>query len=191
MKELSLNILDIAKNSVKAGATEITVALTETDEVLEIEIADNGCGMKPDFLAAVTDPFTTTRTTRNVGLGIPLFKMESEMTGGAFHIESTHEDDDPVRHGTVIGAAFMKNHIDFIPLGDVISTVTVLIQGDDQIRWVFRHTVGEKEVFLDTGELKAVLGDVPLSEPEVVAWIGDYLKEQYEDAGLPVPASCV
>ncbi len=179
MKELSLNILDIAKNSVKAGATEISILLREDDETLSIEIRDNGCGMKPDFLAAVTDPFTTTRTTRKVGMGIPLFKMESEMTGGVFHIESTHEEDDPVHHGTVIGASFMKNHLDFIPLGDVISSVTVLIQGDDQIRWIFRHTFPDKEVALDTEELKAVLGDVPLSTPEVISWIGDYLREQY------------
>ena len=180
MKELSLNILDIAKNSVKAGATEIGIFLNETEEELSIEIKDNGCGMEADFLASVTDPFTTTRTTRKVGMGIPLFKMESEMTGGHFYIESRPERLFPATHGTEIGATFMKHHLDFIPLGDVISSVTVLIQGDDQIHWIFRHKMPEKTVALDTDELAAVLGDVPLSTPEVIAWIGEYLREQYE-----------
>ena len=75
MKELSLNILDIAQNSVKAGADRIDIILTEDDTTFSIEIRDNGCGMKKDFLESVTDPFTTTRTTRKVGLGIPLFKL--------------------------------------------------------------------------------------------------------------------
>ena len=180
MKELSLNILDIAKNSVKAGASVIEIALTETEETLTIRITDDGCGMKPDFLAAVTDPFTTTRKTRKVGLGLPFFKMEAEMTGGSFSIESRHEDDHPADHGTSVQASFIKTHLDYIPLGDVVSSVTVLIQGDDGIRWIFSHALPDgREVFLDTDELKAVLGDVPLSEPEVVSWIGEYLTEQY------------
>ena len=181
MKELSLNILDIAKNSVKAGATEIAIALTETDETLVIAITDNGCGMKPDFLAAVTDPFTTTRKTRKVGLGLPFFKMESEMTGGRFHIESRDEETHPNDHGTKVEASFIKTHLDFIPLGDIVSTVAVLIQGDDGIRWIFTHLLPDgREVALDTDELKAVLGDdVPLSSPEVIAWLTGYLEEQY------------
>lgn len=180
MKELSLNILDIAKNSVKAKADTVEIILDETQTELAITIKDNGTGMKADFLAQVTDPFTTTRTTRKVGMGIPLFQMESEMTGGKFFIESRHFEEYPDRHGTVISATFMKNHLDFIPLGDVVSTLTVLIQGNDEIHWIYRHTLPDREVTLDTDELKAVLGeDVPLSTPEVIRWIGDYLKEQY------------
>ncbi|MBE6562644.1 MAG: sensor histidine kinase [Ruminococcaceae bacterium] len=180
MKELSLNILDIAENSVKARADKVEITLTETDETLEIKISDNGCGMKPDFLAEVTDPFTTTRTTRKVGLGIPLFKMASEQTGGALTVTSKHEDEYPEDHGTVTAALFYKNHLDFTPLGDVISTLTVLIQGSPDIRWVYTHTMPKGTVSLDTNELKAVLGEeVPLNLPEVLVWISDYLKEQY------------
>ncbi len=182
MKELSLNILDIAKNSVKAGADTVEIALTETEDQLEIRISDNGCGMTPEFLASVTDPFTTTRTTRKVGLGIPLFKLASEQTGGTFHIESRDQAAHPKDHGTVTAATFMKNHLDFTPLGDVISSVVTLIQADPDIRWVYTHTMPGKEVRLDTNELKAVLGDVPLNIPEVIAWITDYLREQYETA---------
>ena len=180
MKELSLNILDIAENSVKAKADKVEITLTETEETLEIKISDNGCGMKPDFLASVTDPFTTTRTTRKVGLGIPLFKMASEMTGGSLTVTSKHEEEYPEDHGTVTCALFYKNHLDFTPLGDVISTLTVLIQGSPDIRWVYTHSTPRGTVFLDTKELKAVLEDeVPLNLPEVLVWISDYLKEQY------------
>ena len=183
MKELSLNILDIAQNSVKAKASKVEILLDETEELLTIAVRDDGCGMKPDFLAAVTDPFTTTRTTRNVGLGIPLFKLASEQTGGSFSIASRDEERFPETHGTETKAGFYKNNIDFTPLGDVISTVTTLIQGAPDIRWIYRHTLPGGEVALDTDELKAVLGEVPLSEPEVIVWIAAYLEEQYVAAG--------
>lgn len=180
MKELSLNILDISENSVKANATRIEIALTETAQQLTITITDNGCGMKSDFLAAVTDPFTTTRTTRKVGLGIPLFKLAAEQTGGKLTVTSRHMDEYPDDHGTVIRAVFNKDHIDFTPLGDIISTLTVLIQGSPDIRWIYSHKTEKGEIGLDTDELKAVLGDVPLNNIDVICWIKEYLKEQYE-----------
>ncbi len=179
MKELSLNILDIAKNSVKAGADTVYVTLTETDDTFTMKISDNGCGMKPDFLRTVTDPFSTTRTTRKVGMGIPFLKLAAEQTGGSFSIESKHESDYPEDHGTVTTAVFFKNSIDFTPLGDIVSSITTLIQGSPDIRWVFSHTSPENEVSLDTQELKEVLGDVPLDNLEVILWIKGYLTEAY------------
>ncbi|HHU84433.1 MAG TPA: sensor histidine kinase [Clostridiales bacterium] len=175
MKELSLNILDISMNSVKAKADTIHIAIIEDEHKLSIEIADNGCGMKEDFLKNVTNPFSTTRTTRKVGLGLPFFKLAAEQTGGYMNIESKHIDNYTDNHGTKITAVFIKDSIDFTPLGDIISTVITLIQGSPNIRWIFRHN----NVHLDTAELVAVLGDVPLDVPEVLAWITDYLKEQY------------
>ena len=88
MKELSLNILDIVQNSVSAKATLIEILLAETDETLRITIKDNGKGMSPDFLSTVMDPFSTTRKTRKVGMGIPLFKLAAEQTGGELTIAS-------------------------------------------------------------------------------------------------------
>ena len=183
MKELSLNILDIAQNSVKAGADTISILLTESGNRLSVLIADNGCGMKQDFLRNVQDPFTTTRTTRKVGLGIPLFKLAAQQTGGDIRLSSRHKDEYPDTHGTEIEAVFFTDHLDFTPLGDVISTITVLIQGQPDIRWIYRHTTDRGEVNLDTEELKEVLGDVPLDTFEVIVWIGDYLKEQYSEIG--------
>ncbi|MDE5994536.1 MAG: ATP-binding protein [Oscillospiraceae bacterium] len=181
MKELSLNILDIAMNSVKAKADTVSVMLTETNETFTMRISDNGCGMKKDFLETVTDPFSTTRTTRKVGMGIPFLKLAAEQTGGSFEITSKHESEYPESHGTVTTAVFNKNSIDFTPLGDIVSTVTTLIQGSPDIHWVFEHTTPEGEISLDTDELKAVLGDVPLDNVEVILWIKGYLEEAYSE----------
>ena len=145
MKELSLNILDIAKNSVKAGAKLCTVEITEDRETLDLKISDDGCGMKEEFVKNVTDPFCTTRTTRAVGLGIPLLKLEAEQTGGSFSITSRHESEYPDDHGTVTEAKFYKNHIDMTPLGDIISSVATLVQGSPEIDFLFIHRLpGER-----------------------------------------------
>ena len=180
MKELSLNILDIAENSVKARAPLTQILLDETESVLTIAIVDNGCGMTEDVVKRVTDPFYTTRTTRKVGLGIPFFKMEAEMTGGSFSIESKSESEFPNDHGTMIKATFHKDHLDFIPLGDVVSTITTLIQGHPDSDFLFHHVFPGGEASLDTRELRNELGGVSLAEYEVIKWIDDYLKEQYQ-----------
>lgn len=183
MKELSLNILDIAQNSIKANASLLEILLEETNETLRITITDNGCGMTPEILARVTDPFCTTRTTRKVGMGLPLFKMEAEQTGGNLEISSKSIADYPDSHGTKVSALFFKNHIDFTPLGDVISTIITIIQGScDKTELIYRHIYPETglDVKLDTRILKETLGnEVPLSEPEVLQWITEFLKENY------------
>ena len=179
MKELSLNILDIAQNSVKAGARNIEIAIRENEHELEFSVSDDGCGMSPEFLARVTDPFTTTRTTRKVGLGLPLLKMQAEMTGGSFEITSkTAEMGDD--HGTKTVALFKKESIDYIPLGDIISTVCVLVQGAGDIDYTFTHLINEKQIVLSTKQMREMLGeDIPLGLPEVIAWVRDYLEEGY------------
>ena len=179
MKELSLNILDIAQNSVKARAKNILIKLTETDETLTLLIEDDGCGMSREMVENVVNPFCTTRTTRNVGLGIPLLKLAAEQTGGTVSIESVSESDNPDACGTKVTAVFFKNHLDFTPLGDIVSTVTALIQGSPDIEWRFEHQLAVGSVELDTKELREILGDVPLDTYEVIKWIEDYLKEGY------------
>lgn len=181
MKELSLNILDISQNSVKAKADKIEILLDEAEDMLAITIKDNGCGMTAEQVQNVMDPFFTTRTTRNVGLGVPLLKLAAEQTGGRIEIESVSEKDSPAEHGTIIKAEFFTKHLDFTPLGDIVSTVTSLIQGAPDIRWIFVHKTASGRVELDTDELKAVLGDVPLDNYEVIKWIEEYLKEGYEE----------
>ena len=182
MKELSLNVLDIAMNSVKAKATLINIHITEDEELLKMEIIDNGCGMRAEMLAGVVDPFCTTRTTRKVGLGIPLLKLAAEQTGGEVTITSKHESEYPEEHGTHVTATFYKKHIDFTPMGDIISTVTTLIQGSPNIDFDFKHKSNAFEVSLDTREVREVLGpEIPLSEPEILLWIANNLSEQYKN----------
>ena len=179
MKELSLNILDIAQNSVKARAKNIKISIVETTETLSVAIEDDGCGMTDEILRNVTDPFCTTRTTRKVGLGIPLLKLQAEQTGGSMEITSKHEDKHPDDHGTKTSAVFNKNHIDMSPLGDIIATIVTLIQCNPQLDFVFKHTRCGNDVELDTKQLKEILDGVPLNSPEVIVWIKNYLEEAY------------
>lgn len=181
MKELSLNVLDIAENSTKAGASLVRITLSEVGNVLTLTIADDGCGMSPETAEQVTDPFYTTRTTRRVGLGLPLLKLAAEQTGGTMTLRSSMQPQD---HGTTVTASFHTDHIDAEPLGDVVSTVVTLVQGHPDTDFLFIHEKdGTELAALDTREVRAVLGgDVPLSEPAVLDWIGGSLREQYEAA---------
>ncbi len=179
MKELSLNILDIAENSVKAGATLTEITVEETDACLTIIIRDNGSGMTDEILKSVINPFYTTRTTRKVGLGIPLLKLAAEQTGGKIDIKSKIKSENSTDHGTVVTACFNKNHIDFTPLGDVKSTVITLIQGHPDTDFLYIHKKEGKEVRLDTRDLRTVLEDVPLNNYDVILWISSFLDEQY------------
>jgi len=179
MKELSLNVLDIAENSVKAGATLTEIYIDEQIGETVLTIVDDGCGMTKEILENVTNPFCTTRTTRNVGLGLPLLKLAAEQTGGDLKIVSRHKDEFPDTHGTTVTARFINNHIDYTPLGDIVSTITTLIHGHPDTDFFFRHKTEKREVSLDTRELRAVLEDVPLNSFEVISWIKEFLSEQY------------
>ena len=180
MKELSLNILDIAQNSITAKASLIFINIVEDENILTITISDDGVGMSQEMVNNVTNPFTTSRTTRKVGLGIPLFKMASEQTGGEFSITSKSISDFPDNHGTITKASFNKKHIDYTPLGDIINTITTLIQGMGEINLVFTHSSQKFDVSLDTRMLRETLGnDIPLSLPDVLVWITEFLKEKY------------
>lgn len=182
MKELSLNILDIAENSYKAGSTVTEILLVEENNKLTVSVKDNGSGMKREVLLGVTDPFYTTRTTRSVGLGLPLLKLEAEQTGGELLIESRHRDEFPSEHGTTVTAVFYTDHIDCPPLGDIISTVVTLIQGHPDTDTVFKHVLKSGgTVSLDTKEMREVLGEIPLSSFEILEWIRGALTEQYSD----------
>ena len=185
MRELSLNILDISMNSVKAGATEILIELIENETDLVFKIVDNGKGMTKEFQKTVTDPFTTSRKTRKVGLGLPFLKLAAEQTGGGLTISSkTKDESTDGSHGTEVVASFKKTSIDFTPLGDITSTIVTLVQGSPEIDFVYHHKVGETSIKLDTKELVEVLGDRSmLTAPEVLMWISESLNEQYDSIG--------
>ena len=179
MKELSLHLLDIAQNSIAAGARHVDLTVEGGGGSLSLTVADDGRGMSPEFLAAVTDPFTTTRTTRKVGLGLPLLGLAAEQTGGALRVESQ------LGAGTTVTAVFHSDHIDCPPLGDTASTVALLAQGlPEGMELTYTRRTGRGEFRFDTAEIRAVLGpDVPLSEPEVAQWMRAYVAEGEEALG--------
>lgn len=175
MRELSLNVMDVAQNSITAGASLIEIRVEEDRQKgeLVIFIIDNGKGMSEEQVQRVIDPFYTTRTTRKVGLGVPLFKMEAEMTGGDFSIQSQ------LGKGTTVRARFVTSHVDMIPLGNINDTILLLVSCNPDRDFRFVHRIDEKELELDTRQLREVLGeDVPLNDPDVVQWIRGYLQEQ-------------
>ena len=173
MRELSLNVLDIVQNSITAKATLIKIELIEdiNKGILKINIFDNGKGMTDEQIKSVTDPFYRTRTTRKIGLGIPLFKMAAEMSGGSFKIESI------VGVGTKIYTSYIHSSIDRMPVGNINETVSMLIRMNPDIDFVYTHTFNEKSYSLDTRELREQLENVPLDTSEVIDWINDYLTE--------------
>ncbi len=173
MREISLHILDIVQNSVVAGATRIGVYVDEdiAADKLAVKITDNGCGMSKEFLEKVIDPFTTKRTTRKVGLGIPLFKTAAESTGGSFDIQSE------VGKGTCVTAVFGYSHIDRQPLGDMADTMLGLFTSYESIDFLYQHKIGDKEFEVETAELKKVLDGVPFTTPEVYLRLSEFLKE--------------
>ena len=174
MRELSLNVLDIAQNSITAGANliEIDVERDTKADRLTICVADDGCGMTAEQLERVRDPFYTTRTTRKVGMGIPLFRMAAEMAGGELTMDSA-----PGR-GTTVTATFQDSHIDRMLLGDMCATVTTLIRLNPTLDFRYRLAVDDAAFLLDTRELREQLGEVPLDEPDVMEWIEGYIREQ-------------
>ena len=176
MRELSLNILDIAQNSISAGASLITIEVSENtaQHTLLIGVYDNGKGMSEEQQKSVIDPFFTTRTTRKVGMGIPLFKMAAEQTGGSLEIKSE------LGVGTEVKAYFKTDSVDFIPLGDVASTIQMLITMNTDRDFIYKHVVNEKEFICDTREIKGILGDVPLDTYEVSQWLKDFITENTE-----------
>lgn len=185
MKELSLHLLDLAENSVAAGASriEIEVLQSQPQDRLTLGISDNGRGMPPEFLQIISDPFVTSRTTRTVGLGIPLFKAAAEACNGAFSIASMPGQ------GTEITADFQLSHIDRMPVGDLANTFLTLLVAHPEISWRFQYEV-ENELDqkpyrfeFEDAEVKSILGDVPLSHPEVLS----FLKAQFNE-GINAPA---
>ena len=173
MREISLHILDIAENSVNAGASKIRIDIVENlnKDQLTIHIQDDGKGMDADMVRKITDPFVTSRTTRNVGLGIPFLKAAAEACQGGFEIESQ-----PGK-GTKIGVNFQHSHIDRMPLGDIKNTFLNLVIGYPGTHWIFSYQVNGNKYIFDSKPIKDILGDIPLSDPAVITYLKNELTQ--------------
>ncbi len=176
MKDLSLHILDIVQNSIRAKAALIGIEITEQprENKLIIAITDDGTGMSPEQLQRAIDPFYTSRTTRKVGLGLSLFKQNAEMTGGSFIIESE------LGKGTKVTAIFGMNHLDRPVMGDLVGTLLILICSPESPDYVFKHQTPSGEFEIDTREVRQTLEDVPLTHPDVRQFLKEMLQENLE-----------
>lgn len=177
MPEISLNILDVAENSVRAGASLIKIeVLADTEKnTLSITVEDDGCGMSREQLEKAADPFFTTRTTRKVGLGIPFFKQAAEGTGGRFSIRSEKGK------GTVTEAVFILDSIDRMPLGDMTATIHTLVTCHEETDFYYRYVLDGREFSLDTRDMREILGNVPFHLPEVSGFIKEYLDANHAE----------
>lgn len=173
MKDFSMHLLDIVQNSLRAGASRIEIVLEENTakNQFSFSVTDNGCGMDEELLSSVRDPFRTSRTTRRVGLGIPMLSQTATLCKGNLEIKSAP------KQGTMIQAVMELNHIDRPPLGDLAEAVYILITTNPKIRFRYAHTYDQKTFLLDTDELLEVLSEVPLNTPSVAAWIRETLQE--------------
>jgi len=178
MEELALHILDLAQNSIAAGATEIAITVAEsiTANSLWITMADNGRGMEREVLEAVADPFFTTRTTRRVGLGIPLLKAAAELCEGSLTVESV------LGRGTTVEIYFKHDHIDRVPLGDMAATIAAIVAVNPSIEVLYRHEVDGREFTFDSREVRAICDDA-LQHPKIIEWLKEYIAEHERALG--------
>jgi len=175
VRDLSLHLLDLAQNSITAGASLVTIRLAlAEDGMLTMELADNGKGMSPELLERVTSPFATTRTTRKVGLGIPMMKENAEKAGGTFRLESEEGK------GTTLTCSMDTGNIDCLPLGDLSGTLLSLMLTNPLFPdFLFEGRSPKGEGSFDTREVRQALGnDIPFNEPSVAAWLKEALDEE-------------
>lgn len=181
MKDLSAHILDIVQNSIRAKAGNIEVHLEENpvSHTYTIIIRDDGCGMSPETLQQVSDPFFTSRNVRKVGLGIPLLKQNAEQTGGFIRIDSE------AGKGTSVKAVFISSHLDCPPEGDIAGSLALLIGANPEIHFLCSYSRGDKNYRLDTDEVKEVLEDVPLNDPQIIRALKTMLDENIQELKHP------
>jgi anti-sigma regulatory factor (Ser/Thr protein kinase) len=171
LRELALHLLDIAENSVsaKAGTIRIQVVENHAADRLLMSVEDDGAGMSEEMVARVTDPFVTSRTTRKVGLGIPLLKAAAEACDGGLAIRSV------LGKGTCVTVEFQLSHIDRMPMGSITDTILTLVVGSPEVHWIFTYTVDEQTFTFDDQPIKETLDDIPLSDPAILAYLREML----------------
>lgn len=182
MKELALHVLDIGENSVRGDGKNVEILLQEDlkENRLIMQIKDDGRGIPPEMLKTIRSPFTTSRTMRKVGLGIPFLNDTCLMCGGKLDIESQ------VGVGTTVTAQMEHENIDRPPLGDMPSTLMTLFSSHPEIAFTYRYQYRGKdqeemqEFSVSTQELNEILEGVPLSNPDVYLWVKDFIRENME-----------
>lgn len=180
MKDLSMHIMDIVQNSIAAKATAIKIEIIENmdEDTYTIIIEDNGIGMSREFVSTVTDPYVTTRTTRKIGLGIPLLKQNAERTGGTFSIDSEKGK------GTTVKAEFIFMHPDRLPIGDIAGTIVLLCAANPKIAIQYHHVTNSGDYNYDTTEITETLDGISISEPSVIKFLKEMINEHLHLIGI-------
>ena len=173
MLELAAHILDIAENSVRAGATTVEIIINEdaTSDLLSIEINDDGSGMTKEEIKKAGDPFYTTKKVRRVGLGIPLLTNAAQMAGGNLTLKSAKGK------GTKLAATFQLGHLDRQPMGNITTTIISLIAGNSDVDFIYKHRHNDRRFTLDTREIRKEIDDVPINHPEIIKYIRGVIEE--------------
>ena len=179
MKDLSLHILDLIQNSTAVNSTLINLDIIDSikDNILSFRIKDNGKGMTKEFLAKVTDPYSTTRTTRKVGLGLPLIKMNAENCGGGFKIESE------LGIGTNLTFWFEHNNIDRPPMGDIAGVFVLTIAQNEDIRFIMSYKTDNDIFTFDTDQVKETLDGIPLNNNDIIKFLREMIEENIKEIG--------
>ncbi|MFA6926265.1 MAG: ATP-binding protein [Bacteroidales bacterium] len=177
MNDLALHLLDIVQNSLVAGASFITIEVDENPagNLLTISVKDNGRGMSPEQVQKLSAPFFTSRTTRKVGLGVPLLEHTAEQSGGGLEVVSV-----PGK-GTCLTTRFQYDHLDRPPLGDVANAVVLMISANPGVDFAYKYTYNGRSYNVDTLQLKEVMGDLPLNDLYVMEMIEEMIKENQSD----------
>jgi anti-sigma regulatory factor (Ser/Thr protein kinase) len=173
MREIALHILDIAQNSIAAKASVVTIDIKEDsgEDTLRVSITDNGKGMSAETVEKVIDPFYTTRTTRKVGLGLPMLRQVALACEGSFEIDSQ-----PGR-GTKVSVSYKRSHIDRPPLGDMASTMLTILLGNEVVDYVYSHSAHGRVFSFESREMKELLEGVSFQTLEVYDWLKGFLTE--------------
>lgn len=177
MLELSQHILDIAENSILAGAKLITISVTEdsTVNLLTIEISDDGCGIEAEAISRVLDPFYTTKNVRRIGLGLPLLADAAKTSGGKLDLQSQRGQ------GTKVTATFQLNHIDRQPLGNMSLTLITLIAANLDIDFIYNHRHNDRQFCLDTREVRNIIDNVPINHPEIIKYLRGVIEKGFRE----------
>lgn len=173
MREISLHILDLVQNGLEAGASRVGIEVHEDrkSDALVVKVCDNGRGMTAEDVKQAVDPFFTTRSVRRIGLGLALLKLAAEQSEGKLKLESQ------VGEGTTVTASFRYSHWDRAPLGDMATTLMVILAGNPKLNLTYQHTVDQARFDFDTDEVRQRLEDVPINHPRVLDWLRDYFQQ--------------
>jgi hypothetical protein len=177
MQDFAMHVIDLAHNSIRANATRLSITIREcpSEDTFEISLEDNGCGMSEETLLKARSPFYTSRTTRKVGMGIPLLEGTTQQCLGTFTLKSQ------VGSGTLIKALMSYRCIDRPPLGDIGSTIAMIVQAAPDIGLTLEYAYEKEKFSFGSDEIHETLGDeVRIDDPSILLFIRDYVQEHIQ-----------